>query len=219
MKVLSINGVSIIPDDGYGLSVRDISVEMATGEVVVIYGNSRSGKSVLLGGIAGVIPLTKGEVNCPGQELVDVSYQPEMPLLPFSMTVGSYCDRLNLVVPTAFGLKSIGKQLIGELSPSERRQLWFMSIYTRVADLYIYDEPSLGLDFSSKEECATLLRKQVQDKLVLIATSDPMFAAMVAHRVIHIAHGLVRGELLIENTPSRSSYSSRFEQIIAFAEE
>jgi ABC-type cobalamin/Fe3+-siderophores transport system ATPase subunit len=217
VKVISIDGVSVIPDEGYGLCVKDVSIDISLGEVVVVYGNAGSGKSVLLGGIAGVVPLSQGEVFCKEQELIDVSYQPEIPLLPHSMTVGTYCKRINLAVPEVFRLNLFERRLICELSASERRQLWVMSIHSRIAHFYIYDEPALGFDFRSKEECASLLISQAKSKFVLVATSDPLFAAMIAHRIVHLVGGVVSGELLMEDSPSRSSCTSRLEQIISFS--
>lgn len=219
MRHVSISGISIIPDVGYGLSVRDINIEISHGEVVVLYGHSGSGKSVLLGGIAGVVPLTTGDVFCGDNEVINVSYQPEMPLLPSSMTVEAYCLRMKMAVPSFFGMEQIRNRFIGELSASERRQLWITAIYSRKVDFYIYDEPALGFDFKDKEECARLLRKQAESAFVLVASNDPLFVSMAAHRMVCLERGMVTGEFSLEGEPSRECYGMRLEQIISFTGE
>ena len=224
MKLISISNVSIIPGVGYGLSVRDVNMELSHGEVVVLYGGSGSGKSVLLGGIAGVVPLTTGDVSSGDvsgvdDKVVNVSYQPEMPLLPSSMTVESYCLRMKMAVPSSFGMEQIKDRFVGELSASERRQLWMTAIYSRAVDFYIYDEPALGFDFRDKEECARLLRKQAESAFVLVASNDPLFVSMAAHRVICFERGMIIGEFPLEGEPSRPCYGMRLEQIVSFSGE
>ena len=58
-----------IREDGYIAGVKDVSIEVARGEMLVIMGLSGSGKSTVLRALMGLTPITGGEVEIAGEKM------------------------------------------------------------------------------------------------------------------------------------------------------
>ena len=238
MKIVSVNGVSVVADPGCGITVRDINVKLRSGEITVLIGPSGGGKTAILNAIAGVTSLTCGDVSFDFQENIDclkpeqimgkpaerdvlVSYQPEMPLLPPNLTVESYCNRMGIVVPPLLASNLPEDVIIADLSASGRRCLWVSLVYSRQADLYIYDDPSLGADWKQKRNMAIMFKTQVENKSVLLATSDPLFAAITADKLVYVDNGEVLKYFEFDDSTSMNKSIddfclSRVETVLSF---
>jgi zinc/manganese transport system ATP-binding protein len=59
-----LRGVTVMYDDR--VSLNDVTVEFASGQMTAVAGSNGSGKSTLLGAIAGVVPLSGGTVELVG---------------------------------------------------------------------------------------------------------------------------------------------------------
>ncbi|KUO10846.1 ABC transporter ATP-binding protein [Streptomyces sp. DSM 15324] len=69
--ILTATGVDL--SYGSQLAVRDAQLSVSAGEVVAITGQSGSGKSSLLYCLAGVLPVTRGQVRFDGRTLGDLT--------------------------------------------------------------------------------------------------------------------------------------------------
>ncbi|WP_416982670.1 ABC transporter ATP-binding protein [Streptomyces sp. T028] len=70
-EILTATGVDL--SYGSQLAVRDAHLSVSAGEVVAITGQSGSGKSSLLYCLAGVLPVTRGQVRFEGRTLGDLT--------------------------------------------------------------------------------------------------------------------------------------------------
>ena len=211
----------------YGIRpvLRDVSIEVAPGELVALMGPNGMGKSTLLGVIAGTLSPQRGYVEIDGlrrkrseaDELAirrKVVYMPDHPWLPASRTgreflvaVGKlyeiedfrlfdHVDRLLKL----FELTAKGDAPIASYSTGQQKKIALAAALVTEAPVMLLDEPfSGGLDPSG----LIALRKVMQwlaereDVTVVMATPVPEIVEGLANRVA-VLRG---GELIAYDTP------------------
>ena len=70
MAEISVRGLSKVYPNGV-VAVRDVDLEVADGEFLVLVGPSGCGKSTLLRMIAGLEEVTAGSVSIDGRDITD----------------------------------------------------------------------------------------------------------------------------------------------------
>jgi putative ABC transport system ATP-binding protein len=196
-------------------ALKDVSLSIGRGELVVVLGPSGSGKTTLLNVIGGIEPVTSGRLVVDGRDLVGLSsdelttYRRE--------TVGFVFQFFNLV-PTLTALENV--QLVAELvgdTPQERSEEALAAVglrdrmdhfpgalsggqQQRVAiaravvkqpPLLLADEPTGSLDLAMGRQVLALLREAVErGRTVLLVTHNAAIAEM-ADRVVHVGSGQV----------------------------
>ena len=111
--LVALRGVEKVYDDG-ALAVhalRDVSLEIGRGELVVVLGPSGSGKTTLLNLIGAIEPPTRGSVRVAGRELGDLDEEERTAFR--RRTVGFVFQFFNLI-PTLTALENV--ELIAELA-------------------------------------------------------------------------------------------------------
>lgn len=151
---------------GKVVAVREVSLQVAPGEVVAILGANGAGKTTLLNAISGVVPLTAGRILFEGRPIqgmkpwqlsrLGISHVPEGREIFPMMTVEA-----NLRIVDAFGTGPVFKvddvlemfprlrerlhQQAGGLSGGEQQMLAIGRGLMARPRLILFDEPSLGL--------------------------------------------------------------------------
>jgi branched-chain amino acid transport system ATP-binding protein len=167
MKVLSVENIS----SGYGrvLAIHDVAVKVEKGEVVVLIGANGAGKSTLLKTISGALKPSKGSILFRGEKIdgrrphaivrLGIVQIPEGRGILSRMTVkenlemGAYLrsdkagiDRdLERVFDKLPRLKERLAQNAGTLSGGEQQMLAIGRGLMAKPELFLMDEPSLGL--------------------------------------------------------------------------
>ena len=203
------------------VALKNISFDVAEGEVLAIAGHTGSGKSTLIQLVAGLIKLTGGEITIDGfnvadkkiRRLIGIVFQyPEHQL--FEETVGK---------DIAFGLKNFGvneseisarineaMRQVGldenlkdvspfELSGGQKRRVAIAGILALKPKYLILDEPTAGLDPKAKENLLTEIFGDVKKSgvTIILVSHNMEDIARFANRVIVLAHG----EILFTGTP------------------
>jgi len=165
--------------------LRDISISVERGQVVVMLGPNGHGKSTLLKAVCGLAARVEGQIHYQGEEIqgraaekivnLGITYIAENRELFPDMTVlenlklGAYSknarphekDNLEKVFTLFPRLKDRRKQYASTMSGGEARMLAVARGLMSNADLMCIDEPSLGLQPSLRFEIFRIIKKSI----------------------------------------------------------
>ena len=197
---------------GYGEKrvVENLSLRINSGEIVALMGRNGAGKSTLLRSLTGALTPSRGSVTVQGRnpegftpaELVAaIGFVPQEPSdLLYGQTVREECELADRDQEIEIGstlalLRSFLPDVEEETHPrdlSEGERLALVLAIVLVTDpaILVLDEPTRGLDYSSKSRLIDILKERARDgKAVLLATHDVELVAELADRVLFLADG------------------------------
>ena len=187
MPVLSIENLS----GGYGEGdiLHEISLEINTGEIVVVIGPNGAGKSTAMKAVFGLLRLSGGSVHLAGEEITNmdpaqvvnkgVCYVPQtnnvFPTLTVqeNLEMGAYIrkddfrPRLLEIYEMFPPLVEKKKQAAGELSGGQRQMVAMGKALMLEPTLLMLDEPTAGLSPIYRNEIFQIIR-QINDSGVPI---------------------------------------------------
>lgn len=178
---------------------QDLSLQFTEGKVYALIGNSGCGKTTLLNILAKIEPYEKGSISYKGQELKQIKqhhfFKHELGYLfqNFGLleneTIGKNLD-LGLIGQKLTKkekkqqeevLKKVGlaylslDQKIYELSGGEAQRVALAKVILKDPPLILADELTAALDpETSQEVMDLLLMLKKQDRLIIIATHNPV---------------------------------------------
>jgi energy-coupling factor transport system ATP-binding protein len=173
--------------------LRDLSFALHGGQVQAIVGGNASGKSTLLGVLAGALRPQHGAVR--RSSGIRLAALPQDPLTLFfadsardelANTAGQYgCGEGAADAMLArMGLADTAAAHPFDLSSGQQQKLALGKLLLTGADVYLLDEPTRGLDYFARQELALLIREQrAAGKAILITSHDLDFVADVADTV------------------------------------
>jgi branched-chain amino acid transport system ATP-binding protein len=192
--LIDIIGLSTGYDDTPVL--HDLNLTLRAGEVILILGPNGHGKTTLLRTISGLLNVWSGSIIFNGQNLIDrspdqivkagIAHVPQGDLLFPDLTVlenlfmGAYLpgawknrkaqiEKVFVLFPI---LKERSGQLARTLSGGERRMLALGRGLMTAANLYLIDEPSLGLAPLAIEDVYKNVRGLVDQGLSIILVEE-----------------------------------------------
>jgi putative ABC transport system ATP-binding protein len=184
-------------------AVRDVTLEVAEGELVVVRGRSGAGKTTLLGLLAGVDRPTSGTVEQTDVAvpvgyvmqtfgLIDVLSATENVEIPLRLDRTDPSERTTRVAEAlaAVGLEKHGHQRPGELSGGQRQRVAIARALVTAPRLLIADEPTGQLDSTTAGKVMDLLHGLTRQTGAgaVVATHDPGVVAR-ADRVLDLHDG------------------------------
>lgn len=211
----------VVVDYGSIHALKEIDIDVNTGEVITLIGANGAGKSTTMKAIMGLIPVKSGKIWFDGKEITNLDtknmVQSGIILSPegrqvfprFSvmdnLMMGAYlrpkteiAESLQTVYDLLPKLKVRSGQLAGSLSGGEQQMLAIGRAMMARPKLLCLDEPSLGL--------APIVIDEVFDKIqqlnremgvtVLLVEQNAYLALDVSHR----AYVLNTGKITLEGT-------------------
>ncbi|MET0343319.1 MAG: ATP-binding cassette domain-containing protein [Polyangiales bacterium] len=196
---------------GERVAVRDLSFDVAPGEVVGFLGPNGAGKSTTLRMLTGFLTPSAGEVKVAGFDAQRdplevkrrIGYMPEAVPLYLDMRVSEYLRfRAKLKgVPSRDIKARVGKALelasvsdvegriIGQLSKGYRQRVGLADALVGDPPLLILDEPTAGLDPNQIRQVRDLVRALSREKTVLLSTHILPEVEAICGRVLIIDRG------------------------------
>jgi putative ABC transport system ATP-binding protein len=219
--VASLEGVSKTYGDGESgfVALRDVSLSVARGEVVMLSGPSGSGKTSALSILGCVLRATSGAVTLLGENvtalaehelarrrLAHVGFVFQSHNLLASLTAEENVSMLARMrswskikardtareLLAAVGLEGKEDALPGALSGGERQRVAIARGLIGAPPLMLADEPTASLDAANGLVATTLLRDLARTKgiAVVIVTHDPRIFHL-ADRRVHMEDGQI----------------------------
>ncbi len=200
--------------DGEIEALRDVSLEIAEGDFAAIIGQNGSGKTTLAKHFNGLLKPTQGSVRVYGRDTADLSVGQLARQVGY---VFQNPDR-QIFSPTvreeiAFGPKNLGlspEQVVQRVAETLarfrlqayadappallgyglRRKVGVAAVYAMQPRIFILDEPTVGLDWQSVRELASLLTAMnAQGHTIVLITHDMRLVAEHARRTIVLHEG------------------------------
>ena len=193
--------------------LKDINLDIKTGELIVFVGPSGCGKSTLLRMIAGLETISEGTLEIDGQLVNDVPPAQR----GIAMVFQSYALYPHMTVRDnmAFALKIAGKtsaeieaavdraakalqltpyldRLPKALSGGQRQRVAIGRAIVRDPKVYLFDEPLSNLDaalrVATRIEIAQM-KEAMPDRTMIYVTHDQVEAMTLASRIVVLANG------------------------------
>ncbi len=195
--------------------LKDINVAIEQGDFLVLVGPSGCGKSTLLNCIAGLEPITSGEMAIGGQDMVNVSPKDR----DIAMVFQSYAlyPTMTVAKNITFGMKvrgidpAIQKEKLdyvsqqlqigpllnrkpGQLSGGQRQRVAMGRALVRDPKLFLFDEPLSNLDAKLRVEMRTEI-KALHQRLgasMVYVTHDQIEAMTLATKIVVMKGGVIQ---------------------------
>jgi phospholipid/cholesterol/gamma-HCH transport system ATP-binding protein len=215
--VVSVRGVTV--RFGGIVALDDVSLDVRSGQTVVVIGPSGSGKSVLLGVMVGLRAPDSGEVSVFG---TDMARSGERALYAARRRLGmlfsegalfdSWTARENVELPLAHHtrmseeeraavareklarvrLDGLGERAISALSGGQRRRVALARALALDPELLLLDEPTRGLDPLTTAAIDDLLRELTAGpRTAIVVTHDMASCLEIADEVVVMDGGRV----------------------------
>ncbi len=196
-------------------AVRDFSLEIEQGELVVLLGPSGCGKTTILRMIAGLVEVTAGRIRLGERDITgmppyrrntglvfqgyalfphltvteNIAFGLEMRKLSPAVTAAKVTEVLRLV-----RLEALGGRLPRQLSGGQQQRVALARALVIEPELLLLDEPLSNLDAKLREEVRVEIR-QLQRKLgltTLMVTHDQEEALTMADRLVVMSGGVIQ---------------------------
>jgi polar amino acid transport system ATP-binding protein len=198
--------------------LRDVDLEVRTGEVVVVCGPSGSGKSTLIRCINKLEPIQQGEVIVDGMSLSD----PATDLTRLRAEVGMVFQQFNLyphmtalqnitLAPikvrrqsreeagriardllAKVGIPEKADQYPAQLSGGQQQRVAIARALAMQPKIMLFDEPTSALDPEMINEVLDVMVSLAREGMTMIVVTHEMgFAKKVSHRIIFMDEGRI----------------------------
>ena len=208
--MLEVQNVSfeVGSDEGNKEILRDVSLVVPDGKLVVITGPNGGGKSTLAKVIAGIEQPTSGQIIFRGEDITHlgvterakkgIGFAFQQPVrfkgiqvldliriaTQSKLSVGSACEYLSMVGLCAKDY--IEREVNASLSGGELKRIEIATVLAKKAMLSVFDEPEAGIDlwsFQNLIEVFRQMKEEVKERSILIISHQ--------ERILNIADEIV----------------------------
>ncbi len=198
--------------------LKDISLEVSEGEVVVLLGPSGSGKSTLLRCLNQLETATAGQIIIDGQDVTDphtninkvrqnigmvfqhfnlfnhLTVLKNMTLAPVHLKTMSKEDAKDKAMKLLerVGLSDKANAFPSQLSGGQKQRVAIARALEMNPDIMLFDEPTSALDPEMVGEVLAVMKELARDGMTMVVVTHEIgFAREVASRVIFMEGGYI----------------------------
>lgn len=191
------------------ITIGPLNFEIHQGELVLLAGKNGKGKSTTLKVMAGILEPNGGSITYDDLAYSEyiknhiVAYMPDK--TPFPSDANSYTihDMLSVIYRT-YDKKTWYEKIanykipisikVNDLSKGQSRMLMFATVQAVNADVWLLDEPTLGLDTKSLNDTISGIQDYLIDesKTVVVATNNVEDFERIADRIIYFKEGQIQ---------------------------
>ncbi|WP_135506564.1 taurine ABC transporter ATP-binding protein [Roseovarius aestuariivivens] len=210
MSALTIDKVSMrfdLPNGGHVQALKDVSLELQSGELMSVLGPSGCGKTTLLNIVAGFLAPTDGQIVLNGHQVTgpdaergmvfqqgalfewmsvrdNVSFGPRMKGQKRAEYEGNVNHLLDVV-----GLKDFKEKAVYELSGGMQQRVALARCLANDPDVILMDEPLGALDALTREKMQGLVLKLWKEtgKTIILITHSVEEALLLGERLLVMA--------------------------------
>jgi ABC-2 type transport system ATP-binding protein len=194
-------------------AIRDVSFNVAPGQIVGFLGPNGAGKSTTMRILACFMPASTGRARVAGHDVLSesmevrrrIGYLPENVPLYTDMRVAPYLDFVAEVkgvsrsdrkrrvadVMDRCMVADVQNRLIGKLSKGYRQRVGLAQAIVSDPEVLILDEPTIGLDPRQITEIRSLIKSLAGQHTVILSTHILPEVSMVCSGVIIINKGSI----------------------------
>jgi ABC-2 type transport system ATP-binding protein len=207
---------NVIKSFQHKTAVNDVSFSIGKGEVVAILGPNGAGKTTTISMILGLLKPTSGEVRLFNREpqerevrekvgtmLQEVSVIPGLKVQEILELISSYYPKplpLNELVALTGLTEQDLKTRAERLSGGQKRRLSFALALAGDPELIIFDEPTVGMDITSRNRFWNTIHQLAdQGKTIIFSTHYLQEADDAAERILLFKDG----GIVADGTPAQ----------------
>jgi len=195
--------------------LKDVTISVGDGDFLVLLGPSGCGKSTLLNMIAGLEPITAGEIRIGGEVINDLAAKnrdiamvfqsyalyPTMTVrqnIEFGMKIrGVPSDQRNtatLAAARMLQMEHLLDRRPSQLSGGQRQRVAMGRAIVREPKLFLFDEPLSNLDAKLRVDMRTEIKRLHQrlGTTIVYVTHDQIEAMTLATRIAVMKDGIVQ---------------------------
>lgn len=196
-------------------ALNNVSLQARPGEVLAVLGPNGAGKTTAISAMLGLIKTTEGTAKLFGGSPHDASSRMRVGTmlqisgLPATLTVREHLSSFHTYYPTPLtvyqaielaGLNEVANRMYGKLSGGQKQRLHFALAMIGNPDLLFLDEPTTGLDVTSRREFWSQIRSFLGGGRTVVLTTHYLEEAdALADRVVVID----KGSVIAEGTPAQ----------------
>jgi len=198
--------------------LRDVSLTVARGEVVVVCGPSGSGKSTLIKCVNALEPIQQGRITVDGEQVggkgvnlprlrarVGMVFQ-HFELFPHMRVLDNLClaqckvlgrsrqeaESRSEALLDRVGLKAFAGKHPGQLSGGQQQRVAIARALAMKPDLMLFDEPTSALDPELVGDVLAVMQELARSGMTMIVVTHELgFAREVADRVVFMDQGAI----------------------------
>ena len=221
-----INARHLAKNFGQTMALKEITFEVAKGEVLGFLGPNGAGKTTTMRILTCYHPADTGTATIAGFDVFEnplevrklIGYLPENNPLYTDMGIVDYLDFIARVrgIPSSkkrkqikyvvelCGLQSELRKDIGELSKGFRQRVGLAQALIHDPDILILDEPTIGLDPTQIIEIRELIKTIGREKTIILSSHILPEVSATCDRIIIISQGEIVGTGTPEEMAARA---------------
>lgn len=224
-KIFSCNNVNKYANDKAKTHIlKDVSIDISTGEYVSVMGPSGSGKSSLLYALTGIDESCQGDIFFKDNDMSQFTEEEKSSMrlnyLGFVFQRGGLHTGFNIidnialpgyllessskneiekkcrVIMSKLGIERLATRSVSDVSGGELQRAAIARALINSPEALVADEPTGAVNSSVQQEILNIFAQQHQEGMTVVLSTHSIKVAAATDRIIYICDGEIKGEYI-----------------------